>query len=133
MKRLYSHSFTKSQIAAFIATAVDFLCLILLVEILAVWYVASTAIAALIGAIVNFLLGRHWSFPASNEILHKQAIRYFWVALGSLLLNIAGVFALTELLDFQYLISKSLTAILVGFAFNYPLHRYYVFKLKTAT
>jgi len=133
VKRLLSHSFTKSQIAASIATAFDFLCLILLVELFAIWYVAATAIAALIGAIVNFLLGRHWSFPASEDILHKQAIRYFWVALGSLLLNIFGVYALTEALNFQYLISKSLTAILVGFAFNYPLHRYYVFKLKTAT
>jgi len=133
VKKLFSHSFTKSQIAASIATALDFFCLILLVELFAVWYVAATAIAASIGAIINFLLGRHWSFPATDDVLHQQAIRYFWVALGSLLLNIFGVFALTELLNFQYLISKSLTAILVGFTFNYPLHRYYVFKLKTAT
>lgn len=131
MKKLLSHSFTKSQVAAVIATTFDFVCLILLVELFAVWYVAATAIAAFVGAVINFLLGRHWSFLASDDFWHKQAIRYFWVALGSLLLNTFGVYALTEALELQYIVSKTLTAIFVGIAFNYPLHRYYVFKIKS--
>lgn len=133
MKKVMSHSFTKSQVAALIATAVDFFCLILLVELFAIWYVAATALAALVGAITNFLLGRHWSFLASDDFWHHQAIRYFMVALGSLIFNTLGVFIITEELGFQYLISKTLVAIIIAMSFNYPLHRYYVFKTKTAT
>jgi len=126
---MLSHSFTKSQIAAFIATAVDFTCLILLVEGLAVWYVTATALAALAGAITNFLLGRHWSFLATDEHWKHQALRYVWVAVGSLLLNTYCVYLFTEILEFQYLISKCVAAVIIGIAFNYPLHKYYVFKI----
>jgi len=125
---MLNHSFSKSQISAFIATAIDFICLVVLVEIFNVWYASATAIAALAGAISNFLLGRHWSFMATDDHWHGQAWRYSIVALGSLVLNTLGVYALTDLFTLQYLISKVITALVVGIVFNYPLHRYYVFK-----
>lgn len=131
--KILSHSFSKSQVAAFTATAVDFLCLVVLVEFFSVWYATATAIGAFIGAITNFLLGRHWSFSATEDLWHSQALRYGIVAIGSLVLNTLSVYALTEMLELQYLISKIIAALIIGVAFNYPLHRYYVFKTKTAT
>lgn len=125
---MLSHSFSKSQISAFIATAIDFICLVVLVEVFNVWYASATAMAALAGAISNFLLGRHWSFMATENHWHAQALRYSLVAIGSLVLNTFGVYALTEMLAIQYLISKVITALVIGVVFNYPLHRYYVFK-----
>ncbi len=129
---MLSHSFSKAQIAALIATAVDFSCLIILVELFSLWYPYATAIAALSGAITNFLLGRHWSFVATGDHWKQQAIRYGWVSLGSLMLNTMMVYGITEMMGVQYVVSKIVASVIIGIAFNYPLHRYYVFKTKTA-
>src|SRR5437773_3246421 len=89
-------SLRRSQIASLTATLVDFSCLIFLVEIGHVWYVAATAIAAFLGAIVNFILGRRWSFEAEHQAVRGQVIRYAAVSGLSLALNSLGVYFLTE-------------------------------------
>jgi putative flippase GtrA len=124
-------SLRRSQIASLIATIVDFSCLIFLVEIGHIWYVAATAIAACLGAIVNFILGRRWSFEAEHQAVHGQIIRYAVVSGISLALNSVGVYLLTEYMGIYYAISRIITAILVGVLFNFPLHRHFVFGRQT--
>jgi len=124
-------SLRRSQIAAITATIVDFSSLIFLVEIGQVWYVAATAIGAFLGAVVNFLLGRHWSFAAGHDAIHGQVVRYAAVSAGSLVLNSAGVYLLTEYFGSYYAVSKVITAVLVGLLFNFPLHRRFVFRRHT--
>ena len=124
-------SLRRSQIAAITATIVDFSSLIFLVEIGHVWYVAATAIGAFLGALVNFLLGRHWSFAAGHDGIHGQVVRYAAVSAGSLVLNSAGVYLLTEYFGSYYAVSKVITAVLVGLLFNFPLHRRFVFRRHT--
>jgi len=131
VKNILVNKFTKSQISAFVATAVDFILLIILVELFNIWYVFATALGALAGAIGNFLLGRHWCFDASDGAWRKQAMRYSFVAIASLFLNTYGVFLLTDGLEIQYVLSKILIALSVGVIFNYPMHRFYVFETKT--
>ena len=80
-------SLGRSQIASLTATAADFGAMIFLVEIGHVWYVAAVAIGAFVGAIVNFFLGRYWSFVAVHDEVRGQAIRYAAVAAMSLVLN----------------------------------------------
>jgi putative flippase GtrA len=120
-------SLRRSQIASLTATVVDFSSLIFLVEIGQVWYVAATATGAFLGAIVNFILGRHWSFTADHDAVHGQAIRYAAVSGVSLVLNSLGVYLLTDYIGIHYAISKAITAFLVGILFNFPLHRRFVF------
>ncbi len=120
-------SLRRSQIASLTATVVDFSSLIFLVEIVRVWYVAATAIGAFLGAVVNFILGRQWSFAAEEGGIRGQAIRYAVVSAVSLALNSLGVYVLTEYLEIHYVISRVITAILVGVLFNFPLHRRFVF------
>jgi putative flippase GtrA len=120
-------SLRRSQIASLTATAVDFGSLIFLVEIGRVWYVAATAIGALLGATVNFLLGRHWTFTADDGAVRSQAIRYAAVSAVSLALNSLGVYLLTDYLNIHYAVSKAITAFLIGILFNFPLHRRFVF------
>jgi putative flippase GtrA len=120
-------SLRRSQIASLTATVVDFSSLIFLVEIGRVWYVAATATGALLGAIVNFILGRHWSFMANHDAVRGQAIRYAAVSGVSLVLNSLGVYLLTDYIGIHYAISKAITAFLVGILFNFPLHRRFVF------
>jgi len=122
--------FVKSQFSAALATALDILVTVVLVELFNVWYVTAVAIGALCGAVSNFLLGRNWSFKARNDIWHQQMARYALVSGGSLVLNTTGVYLLTDGLGVQYLASKIVIAILITISFNYPLQRYFVFAQR---
>jgi putative flippase GtrA len=124
-------SLGRSQIASLTATLADFGCLILLVEVGHVWYVAAVAAAAFVGAVVNFFLGRHWSFVAVIDDVRGQAVRYAMVAAMSLILNSIGVYVATEYFAIHYLASKALIAFLIGILFNFPLHRRFVFPRHT--
>lgn len=120
-------SFSRAQVASLVATGVDFGLLVLLVERAGLWYVAAATIGAFCGAVANFLLNRHWSFEAATLRWESQALRYGLVSGGSLLLNVAGVYGLTEVAGSPYAVSKLVTAVVVGWLFNYPLHRAFVF------
>ena len=123
-------SFFRAQASSLAATAVDFGSLVLLVEAFAVWYVAATALGAFAGAVTNFLLNRHWSFEAGHFQATPQAFKYALVSGGSLCLNTAGVYAVTEWAGSPYPVSKVLTALGVGILYNFPLHRSFVFRGK---
>lgn len=121
-------TFSKAQLASIAATCVDFGLLLVLVECGKLWYVPATALGALAGAVTNFSINRYWSFEAAASRWEGQALRYALVSGGSLLLNTAGVFAMTEGLGAPYLASKVVSALLIGWLFNYPLHRGFVFS-----
>jgi putative flippase GtrA len=122
-------TFGKSQLTALAATAVDFSVLYFFASILHLYYVFAVALGALTGGGTNFLLNRKWAFSSGGK-LATESIRYILVSLASMGLNVLFVFLLTELLGWFYLISKIATAVAVGFLWNYPLHRYWVFKGK---
>jgi putative flippase GtrA len=124
----FVRSFGRSQLTSFAATAVDFGLLFGLVELLGVWYVVATAIGALAGAITNFLLNRRWTFEATHGGLHGQALRYAIVSLGSMAINTAGTYLVTEFGKIPYGISVIGVSLLVGFFFNFPLQRHFVFR-----
>jgi putative flippase GtrA len=121
-------SFSRSQVASGAATLVDFGLLFFLAEVCHVWYVAATALGALAGAITNFLMNRHWSFLAADHHWSDQAKRYAWVSGGSLILNSGGVYLMTESLHVHYSVSVVVISFVVGWAFNFPMHRHYVFR-----
>ena len=121
-------SFSRSQVAAFIATLIDYGSLIFWVEVIHQYYPYGVALGSLIGAVANFFLNRHWSFEASGGQWHPQALRYALVSIASLFLNTGGVYLLTEYVHIHYLLSKIAISISVGLIWNYPLHRFFVFK-----
>lgn len=121
-------SFFRSQFASIVATGADFLVTFLFTDILKIWYVISTALGNLTGAIISFFLGRNWAFNQKEGALHWQAVRYAITSLMSMGLNTGGVYLLTENFDIPYLISKAIIAILIGVSFNFLMFRYFVFK-----
>jgi putative flippase GtrA len=118
----------RHQIAGLIATAVDFGALIILTEVFGLWYVYSTATGALLGAITNFFISSYWAFSGSKNSLVNQMWKYIIVSAGSLVLNTLFVYLLTDFLNFDYKISKVITAITIAWTYNFLLMRYYVFK-----
>lgn len=121
-------SLLRHQLAGIIAYSADFTVLIILTEAFSLWYVASNAIGSFVGALINFLLSSYWAFSGSKNSLKNQMFKYAIVSSGSLLLNTLFVYLLTDFLNFDYKLSKLLTAILVGSVYNFLLMRNFVFK-----
>jgi putative flippase GtrA len=126
---------------AFMAGLIDFLVMTLWTE---AWLNSSaihgffhlhaattgTALGAMVGAVTNFLLNRHWAFRAKHLPLQGQALRYGIVSGLSLGLNVTGVYFLSEKAHWFYLAARFFTAVMVAVFFNYPLHRYFVFRVN---
>jgi putative flippase GtrA len=118
----------KAQAASAAGTIVDFLVTIVCVEVFHSWYLLGTMLGNTAGGLTNFYLGRHLVFKVSQQRARQQGIRYLMVWLGSLLLNAAGVYVLTQLLHANYLASKVIVSLLVGIGFNYFMQLHFVFK-----
>jgi putative flippase GtrA len=127
-KPSFLQQFSRSQVTSFIATIFDYGVLFGLTELAHVYYVIAVACGALSGAISNFFLNRHWSFQATHADVHRQGMKYALVSAGSLCLNTGGVYLVTEHLHVHYAISVIIVSLLVGFLFNFPLQRGFVFR-----
>ena len=129
----FLRTFTRHQLASLGATILDYLCLFSMTEIIHIHYTIATAVGALLGAVSNFLMNRYWSFQAHHEKWTTQSSRYLLVSAGSLILNTAGVYGLTESLGWHYALSVGVTSLIVGIFFNFPLHKYYVYETSLSS
>ncbi len=120
--------FLKAQLASFSGTIVDFLTTLVSVEVFKVWYVTGNITGNICGGIANFYLGRNWVFNSKDKKVYIQGIKYLGVWIGSITLNTSGVFALTHYCNFNYIVSKVVVSLVVGFTYNYLLQNYFVFK-----
>ena len=120
---LYRH-----QIAALIAWLADYAILILLTEAFSIWYITSTFIGGVTGALVNFFISSYWAFPGSKNSLKNQLFKYILVTIGNLLLNILFIYLLTDWLLIDYKLSKVIGGITIALFYNFLLMRHFVFK-----
>ncbi|QHL89084.1 GtrA family protein [Nibribacter ruber] len=121
-------TFLKAQTTAMLATGVDFLVTIVVVETLGVWYVLGTMLGTISGGVFNFSVNRKWVFQPENKSTRAQGVKYMLVWLGSMLLNAAGVYVLTHYTGLVYIASKVVTAVFVGVGYNYQLQKKFVFR-----
>jgi|SRR3989344_944878 len=121
----------KSQASSLLATLVDYGALIILVEFFEVYYVVAVAIGAALGAVTNFTANRIWTFHSHGQ-LNSEIYRYALVSMGSLVWNTFLVWLLTEEASIAYYFSKIIVSIAIGLVWNYPLHRYWVFKYESS-
>jgi putative flippase GtrA len=118
--------------AALTAAAVDYLLLILGVEVLHLWPVAATPFSAFAGAVINFKLGRQFTYQRMEVPARRQAWRYAIVSGASLGLNTAGEYLFHDLLHIEYLLARVITSVIVSNAWNYPMQRYFVFSARAS-
>jgi putative flippase GtrA len=120
----------KHQVSSLVATGVDWLVMIAAVEWLRVSPVLATVFGAASGAIVNFRLGRTWTFRATTARASGQAWRYALVSASSLGLNALGVWVLASLLGAHYVLARLGTGLAVSLFWNFPLQRRFVFAMR---
>ena len=128
MRKSFFITFFRYQIAAIIATTADFGIYFLLKYANDSWYLLATFLGALAGATINFIICRYWAFAATNNAIITQATRYILVSSGSLILNTAFVYFITEFLNCPSDFSKIIASIIVAFTYNFFLQKYFVFK-----
>lgn len=121
-------TFLKANIASLVASAADYLVTVLLVKLWGFDAVIGSICGTITGGVINFTMGRHWTFAAGNEDVRAQARRYLFVWIGNLLLNTTGVFLLSNQLGLDIRISKVAVSVLVAVGYNYPMQKRYVFK-----
>jgi putative flippase GtrA len=127
------HLFGRHQLVSIVATAVDFSLMIAAVRLLRVTPVVGTVIGASVGAVTSFALGRHWTFGATHDAPHHQAFRYVLVSAVSLGWNALGEWLLALELGMQYVAARAITALVVGWLWNFPMHRHFVFPLPRSS
>jgi putative flippase GtrA len=118
----------RHQLGAAIATAVDFGTMILLVEGPGASPVTATALGASFGAVMNFALGRRWIFRRHSGHWAGQAMRYASVSAASAGLNALGEHLGHDVARMQYVLARVLVSIAIGLLWNFPMHRWFVFR-----
>lgn len=121
----------KNIASAAVATGIDFAIVVALVTLSGFSPWLATGLGCLVGAIVNFGMNRVWTFKTDGAMV-VQAGRYAFVSLTSMLLNSGGVAVLMLLPVLDYRVDWWLVRIAVYFAWNFPLHRDYVFTVASA-
>ena len=117
----------RSQVSAFIASVVDLLVMVLLVEGPNITPRFATVAGNVSGGVVNFLINRKWTFLATDGHILPQARRYLMVWLGYIALNYAAIVVGTNWLGLHYLLVKLIAAIGLGVGYNYLLHKHFVY------
>jgi putative flippase GtrA len=124
--------FGRHQLATVAATTLDYAMMILCVSALGLGPVNGTVVGAASGALASFTLGRTFTFRARHGAVHGQAIRYGLVSVLSLAWNAAGEHLLAVVLGVQYVVARVSIGTVVGIAWNFPMHRHFVFRTRRA-
>jgi len=120
-------TFFKVQVASVTGSGVDYLVTIVLASGFHCWYLASSVVGNVAGAIVLFVLCRKWIFLRDKGSIHLQIIRFVLVFTGNIILASIGIYMLTHLLNFHYVISKTFMSVLLGVSYNYIMQKKFVF------
>ena len=120
--------FVRANLSSTIASGIEYVLVTALV-LLRVHYLYAATAGALTGAVIDFSLKRHWAFDRSAKgAVHHEGLRYLAVSGTSLALNLAVSYALVDGLRLPAVPGIIAASLVVGFVWNYPLHRYYVFR-----
>lgn len=134
IKRLSCSPLVKAQLSAFIGGVSDYFIMFCLVEFFGIHYTLAIVIGGSIGAAVNFLLNRKWSFTVKGTVYKasysQQIFRFVPVVVGSIFLKSLGTFLVTTYIQTNYKISRLIIEPAVSLGYNYVLQKHWVFQKK---
>jgi len=120
--------FVRANLSSTVASGIEYVLVTALV-LLRVHYLYAATAGAVTGAVIDFSLKRHWAFDRSEKgAVHHEGLRYLAVSGTSLAFNLAASYALVDGLRLPAVPGVIAASLVVGFVWNYPLHRYYVFR-----
>ena len=120
--------FVRYGLVSVIALAVDFGCMVLLVELFSIHYLVAATVSFISGLAVNYLLSRAWVFTERKyESRVKEFIIFTSIGIVGLLLNNSIMWLAVERIGIYYIFSKIIATILVFF-WNFGLRKMLVFK-----
>ncbi|MEN2416208.1 GtrA family protein [Flavobacterium mesophilum] len=126
-------TFLKAQVAAFLGGLADYGLMVVLTEVFKLHFTFSILISGTVGAIINFSINRFWVFKNqsgySNRI-NSQLFKFALVVLGGISLKSSGTFILQNAFQIDYRIGRVITDLFVSYGFNYPLIKYWVFRIN---
>ena len=121
--------FVRANLSSLTASGLEYVLVTGLV-VVGVHYLYAATAGAVTGAITDFSLKRHWAFDrGSKASVRREAFRYLLVSGASLGWNLLGSWVLVDGLRLLPAVPGVIAAsIVVGFVWNYPLHRWFVFR-----
>lgn len=127
------YTFLQAQVAAFLGGVTDYGLMILLTEVFELYFTFSILISGTVGAVINFSINRFWVFKNESGYsshINNQLFKFSLVVLGSISLKSLGTLILQKVFQIDYRIGRLITDSFVSYGFNYPLIKYWVFKLN---
>jgi putative flippase GtrA len=118
--------FVRAQVSSAVATLVDWI-LMLGFMTAGVGYPIAVAAGHVAGALTDFSVKKYWAFAAHGGPMEKQAGRYLVAWVGSLAINEVLAWLAIDHLSLPARASVIVISAVVGFVWNYPMHRYFVF------
>ena|ERR1700733_12583708 len=120
--------FFRIQAASIAGSLADYLVTILLVEAINCWYLFANGFGNITGITMQFLLLRNWVFKEQKNKIQYQIFRYVLVFAGNIVLSGLGIYLFTHFIRLNYIISKTVTSILLGISYNYIMQKKFVFN-----
>ncbi|WP_236951015.1 MULTISPECIES: GtrA family protein [Methanobacterium] len=134
-KKLVTDQTDKTQIQLFryiftggAAFIIDFSSLFILTDFFGIYYLASAAIAFVLGLITNYMLSINWVFNRRTMSNRKLEFGVFaLIGIVGILLNELFIWFFTENLQIYYLLSKIMAAVIILF-WNFFARKFVLFK-----
>lgn len=119
--------FLRANASSILATGLEWVLVTILVAV-HVHYLAATTVGATLGAVTDFTVKRHWAFMRGQVgSVHGEAVRYLLASGASLGWNLLVAYGLVDGLHVASVPGVIAASIIVGVAWNYPVHRHFVF------
>ena len=122
----WTGTLAKNSAASVAATIADYATVFALMGSLSLTPGVATTLAASVGALVHFTLGRGWAF-GNHRPLSSSTRRYVLVSATSAVLNGAGVALLAGMPGLSVSVAWVIARVGVYLMWNHPLQRDYVF------
>jgi len=120
--------FLRAQLSAFLGGMADLSIYSFCYKVLNFSAPFSNTISGSLGAIINFLINRYWSFKNTRASIGSQLWKFVVVVIGSIMLKSVGIHFFVDIWEWHFFLSKLLVEIIVSLGFNFTLQKYWVFK-----
>lgn len=113
--------------SSILATTVDVVALVALVEVVGMHVTVAAFLAAVCGGVTNFLVNKYWAFADHAPLDVRQVSLYVLVSLANAMFVAASLHVFAVLIGVPYLLAKAAAAALVFLLWSYPAQAKLVF------